>query len=349
MNPGLIDISHSLTGGNLEAQGYWVPFEAARAIATKFAYPIRFLLTPIFGHDFPGDCVAPDQSEYRNYKIDPVIVQRCAEQTREWQANVPVAASSAISSASSRKDILPSLESTPALSDGSDSPTPYRRKTGKKAIQSKTRGKKRPREEIETSTGKLPSRSETPLTMISTRSSMAPLAIETPYPLRHTTPDFIGSHTLASGPPRLQLPPIPPRMMKSPAVGRYSPFLGPSVRKGSTSHFGEPRSVTSPGRYQTHHHVENASVQECAFSRPGNLRADEYQAALALLQLAQAFVNFGTAAGSRPQSRASPTVSQPRLNSASHIYSTESETPRAAKRLRLSSPRSACDRIENVH
>ncbi|KAK0637200.1 hypothetical protein B0T17DRAFT_480787, partial [Bombardia bombarda] len=30
-NPGLRDISHSITGGSIMAQGYWMPFDCARA------------------------------------------------------------------------------------------------------------------------------------------------------------------------------------------------------------------------------------------------------------------------------------------------------------------------------
>ncbi|KAF2092183.1 DNA-binding domain of Mlu1-box binding protein MBP1 [Saccharata proteae CBS 121410] len=52
INPGLRDISYSITGGALSAQGYWMPFEAAKAVAATFCHPIRHALTPIFGPDF---------------------------------------------------------------------------------------------------------------------------------------------------------------------------------------------------------------------------------------------------------------------------------------------------------
>ncbi|KAK6507364.1 hypothetical protein TWF481_005801 [Arthrobotrys musiformis] len=53
---GLHDCYASITGGNIEAQGFWIPYLAAKAICSRFCYSIRDALSPIFGNDFPALC-----------------------------------------------------------------------------------------------------------------------------------------------------------------------------------------------------------------------------------------------------------------------------------------------------
>ena len=60
--------------------GYWMPFEAAKAIAASFCYSIRYVLTPIFGLDFPDLCIKPDDSAYKRPSIDPDIILRCSNE-----------------------------------------------------------------------------------------------------------------------------------------------------------------------------------------------------------------------------------------------------------------------------
>lgn len=43
-------------GGFIRIQGIWLPRELARPLCILFAYPIRYLLTPVFGPEFPKDC-----------------------------------------------------------------------------------------------------------------------------------------------------------------------------------------------------------------------------------------------------------------------------------------------------
>jgi hypothetical protein len=98
-NPGLRDICHSITGGALVAQGefieqyitrhshmvgYWMPYEAAKAIAATFCWNIRYALTPVFGIDFPGLCIPPDSDKYGDMVIDPAITKRCASQAKKY-------------------------------------------------------------------------------------------------------------------------------------------------------------------------------------------------------------------------------------------------------------------------
>ncbi|KAL7276549.1 hypothetical protein RUND412_000472 [Rhizina undulata] len=83
INPGLADICHNITGGNLHAQGYWIPFEAAKALAAKFCFKIRFALTIIFGEDFPQLCLPESHPEFGKYSIDPEIIERCRQRSVE--------------------------------------------------------------------------------------------------------------------------------------------------------------------------------------------------------------------------------------------------------------------------
>ncbi|KAL8734332.1 MAG: hypothetical protein Q9166_001530 [cf. Caloplaca sp. 2 TL-2023] len=82
-NPGLKEICHSITGGSLTAQGYWMPFEAAKAVAATFCYRIRYVLTPIFGLDFPAQCIPPGAPGFDSMHVAPKIILECVEATKE--------------------------------------------------------------------------------------------------------------------------------------------------------------------------------------------------------------------------------------------------------------------------
>jgi hypothetical protein len=84
-NHGLKDISPSITGGALVAQGYWVPFEAAKALAANFCYEIRHALTPMFGANFPNMCLKPESADFAKWKIHPAIVQACEKEVATWK------------------------------------------------------------------------------------------------------------------------------------------------------------------------------------------------------------------------------------------------------------------------
>ncbi|KAL8996080.1 MAG: hypothetical protein Q9169_004319 [Polycauliona sp. 2 TL-2023] len=76
-NPGLREIVHNITGGSLAAQGYWMPFEAAKALVATFCYRIRYVLTPIFGLDFPAQCLPPGSPGFDSMQVTPLIVRKC--------------------------------------------------------------------------------------------------------------------------------------------------------------------------------------------------------------------------------------------------------------------------------
>ncbi|KAG8528187.1 uncharacterized protein KY384_007104 [Bacidia gigantensis] len=84
-NPGLKDISHSITGGSISAQGYWIPYEAARAIAAKFCWDIRYVLTPVFGIDFPRICLKKEDPGFLKLSIERDIIVRCTEQAKRFR------------------------------------------------------------------------------------------------------------------------------------------------------------------------------------------------------------------------------------------------------------------------
>ncbi|KAF2628786.1 hypothetical protein BU25DRAFT_420731 [Macroventuria anomochaeta] len=84
-NPGMKDISYSITGGALVCQGYWVPWQAAREIAATFCWDIRWALTPVFGNDFPQICRPPHDRSFAKFVIDPEIVRFCTLETARFK------------------------------------------------------------------------------------------------------------------------------------------------------------------------------------------------------------------------------------------------------------------------
>ncbi|KAF4973720.1 hypothetical protein FZEAL_9247 [Fusarium zealandicum] len=80
LNPGLKEITHSITGGSIAAQGYWMPYQCARAVCATFCFHIAGALIPIFGPSFPSECVRPDSPEFARMAISPQLV---AEASRE--------------------------------------------------------------------------------------------------------------------------------------------------------------------------------------------------------------------------------------------------------------------------
>ena len=61
----------------ITTQGYWIPFEAAKAIATKLCYDIRYVLVPLFGPDFITMCHHREDPEFNSLLVDRDVIQRC--------------------------------------------------------------------------------------------------------------------------------------------------------------------------------------------------------------------------------------------------------------------------------
>ncbi|KFY31140.1 hypothetical protein V493_01367 [Pseudogymnoascus sp. VKM F-4281 (FW-2241)] len=76
MNPGLKEITHSITGGALAAQGYWMPYPCAMALCATFCANIAGALIPIFGPTFPSQCTPNESPLCGRMVIDPSVIIR---------------------------------------------------------------------------------------------------------------------------------------------------------------------------------------------------------------------------------------------------------------------------------
>ncbi|KFY43962.1 hypothetical protein V494_01725 [Pseudogymnoascus sp. VKM F-4513 (FW-928)] len=76
MNPGLKEITHSITGGALAAQGYWMPYPCAMALCATFCANIAGALIPIFGPTFPSQCIPNESPLCGRMVIDPSVIIR---------------------------------------------------------------------------------------------------------------------------------------------------------------------------------------------------------------------------------------------------------------------------------
>lgn len=57
-------------GGFLKIQGTWVPFFLCKKLAVRFCYYIRFKLVPIFGPEFPSQCLKPTDPGFGELRFD---------------------------------------------------------------------------------------------------------------------------------------------------------------------------------------------------------------------------------------------------------------------------------------
>ncbi|OTA01006.1 hypothetical protein A9Z42_0013140 [Trichoderma parareesei] len=78
-NPGLRDISPSITGGAVSAQGYWMPYSCARAVCATFCAGIAGALIPLFGPTFPSQCTPTNSPYFNEMVIDPQIIRQAIE------------------------------------------------------------------------------------------------------------------------------------------------------------------------------------------------------------------------------------------------------------------------------
>ncbi|KAK4462265.1 hypothetical protein QBC42DRAFT_201724 [Cladorrhinum samala] len=82
-NPGLKDITYSITGGSIKAQGYWMPYDCAKAVCATFCYQIAGALIPLFGPDFPSKCVPEGAPGFRRMVIDPAVVAQAKREAAQ--------------------------------------------------------------------------------------------------------------------------------------------------------------------------------------------------------------------------------------------------------------------------
>ncbi|KAK4197285.1 hypothetical protein QBC40DRAFT_342096 [Triangularia verruculosa] len=81
-NPGLKDITHSITGGSIIAQGYWMPYSCAKAVCATFCHQIAGALIPLFGPGFPSECIPEGMPGYKHMVIDPEIIAKARIEAR---------------------------------------------------------------------------------------------------------------------------------------------------------------------------------------------------------------------------------------------------------------------------
>ena len=63
-----------------------MPFEAAKAVAARFCYDIRYVLVPVFGPDFVSMCQKCGDPSKIRFNVEPRIIQRCTEAVTANQA-----------------------------------------------------------------------------------------------------------------------------------------------------------------------------------------------------------------------------------------------------------------------
>lgn len=76
-NPGLFELSHSITGGCIDAQGYWIPFQCAYSLCANFCWEIRWVLTPLFEPGFVHDCISPEHPDFGKFLVSSEAVRVC--------------------------------------------------------------------------------------------------------------------------------------------------------------------------------------------------------------------------------------------------------------------------------
>src|ERR1044071_9151436 len=99
-NPGLKEITYSITGGSITAQGtldptlypprmlmqvlgYWMPYYCAKAVCATFCHQIAGALVPLFGPSFPSECIPEGVPGYKRMVIDPEIVVRARREAAQ--------------------------------------------------------------------------------------------------------------------------------------------------------------------------------------------------------------------------------------------------------------------------
>jgi hypothetical protein len=73
-----------------------MPFNCARAVCATFCYEIAGALIPIFGPNFPSECISPNESGYKRMIIQPEIVAESTLEAEMFRSEYGVAPSQRI-------------------------------------------------------------------------------------------------------------------------------------------------------------------------------------------------------------------------------------------------------------
>ncbi|CAN6675041.1 hypothetical protein TRVA0_081S00166 [Trichomonascus vanleenenianus] len=71
-SPDLEPVIRRVRGGFLKIQGTWLPFNVARALASRTCFHIRYALVPIFGAAFPDSCLKPGEPGFGQLQLNLV-------------------------------------------------------------------------------------------------------------------------------------------------------------------------------------------------------------------------------------------------------------------------------------
>ncbi|KAL1924950.1 uncharacterized protein VTP21DRAFT_4604 [Calcarisporiella thermophila] len=77
-----------IRGGLLNIQGTWIPRESCRVLASRCCYSLRYELIPLFGPDFPDECIHPSQPEYGKLVLNDQKTTTLVHSKRKKQPSV---------------------------------------------------------------------------------------------------------------------------------------------------------------------------------------------------------------------------------------------------------------------
>lgn len=64
ISPQLEPVLRRVRGGYLKIQGTWLPYDVAYELSLRIAYHIRYSLVPLFGPNFPDQCLVPTHPRF---------------------------------------------------------------------------------------------------------------------------------------------------------------------------------------------------------------------------------------------------------------------------------------------
>lgn len=86
--PSLESCVVRVRGGFLKIQGTWLPYHKVRELAKNFCYNIRYCLIPLFGSQFPDECLKPGDLNYgRLIDVNAPLVVRYRRRSSQTAVN----------------------------------------------------------------------------------------------------------------------------------------------------------------------------------------------------------------------------------------------------------------------
>ncbi|KAF2149372.1 hypothetical protein K461DRAFT_296846 [Myriangium duriaei CBS 260.36] len=79
MTPGLPDLAVNITGGKIDIQGFWIPYDAALELCARFAYDLRAVLYPMFGPAILRRAIAEGRPSFKDWVLPTALVTQCRD------------------------------------------------------------------------------------------------------------------------------------------------------------------------------------------------------------------------------------------------------------------------------